>query len=297
MLISFIILTYNRSYETYEAIKNIIYHLNKPSGIIYEIIIFNNNSTADYSDLEDYIAKFPFVKYIKNEKNEGVAIGRNKAFSYAQGEICISLDDDAEFIEENIIEKTLKLFAEYKQSKVALLTYKVVERSDGSIDIASKNKDDLKKDQFYTTYFKGGAHAVIKSVFDELGGYTTTGLYGAEEYDLAYRILDKGYRILHTSDISILHKKAASGRQNYPDQLGNLLLNKSIIAYRFLPFRYFISHLFMWSGFFIMKTNGNIWALLKYVFQAIKTVISTDRQPISKSTIQYIQNIGGRVSY
>ena len=168
MVVSFVILSYNRPSETIEAVDNVLHFLNHPEDVEIEIIIINNNSSADYSSLEEYIESIEnrkTVKYIRNDSNLGVAGGRNQGMNMARGSIIFSLDDDAEWREKNLIDHSRSLFEKYADQKVGVLTFKVVEQSDGSIDIATKDKSKLNQDEFFTTYFKGGAHAVLKDVF------------------------------------------------------------------------------------------------------------------------------------
>ena len=299
MKVSFFILTYNRPEETIEALENIIHFLHHPEFVEIEIIIVNNNSSIDYTILENYIHKPKdiCIKYVINEDNKGVAGGRNQAMALCSGDILISLDDDAEFRESDIIVNTIDLFNSHQYKSVGLITYKVVEQSDGRVDIATKNKDNLNKKEFYTTYFKGGAHAIKKDVFKKLGGYEIGGIYGAEEYDLSYRLLDNGYKILHTSDISILHKKSPTGRENYSVQLGYLLQNKSLLAHKYLTRKYFISHLILWSLHYLMKTQGNLLGLIRFLRSTIQLSKITSKTPISIETMEYIKSVGGRLIY
>lgn len=299
MKVSFFILTYNRPQETIEALDNIISFLECPEFVEIEIIVINNNSSTDYTVFESYIQNIEHIniKYVINADNKGVAGGRNQAMNLCSGDILISLDDDAEFRESDIINRTIDLFDSHQHNNVGLITYKVVEKSDGRVDIATKNKSNLKRKEFYTTYFKGGAHAIKKDIILKLGGYDIGGLYGAEEYDLSYRLLDHGYKILHTSNVSILHKKSPSGREDYSVQLGYLLQNKSLLAYKYLKLKYFISHIFLWSLHYLYKTNGNIKGLGHFLNSTNEIRKSINKRPISEETVDYIKSIGGRLIY
>ena len=299
-IISFVILSYNRPQETIEAVENIADFIDHPSGVIIEIIIVNNNSVVDYSTLEDYINSIDnsiSIKYIKNDSNLGVAGGRNQGMDMAKGSIVFSLDDDAEWREKDLISRTQNLFERYRTENVGILTFKVVEQSDGSIDIASKDKSVWNKDEFFTTYFKGGAHAILKNVFTELNGYDLASQYGAEEYDLSYKVLDHGYTIVHTSDVSILHKRASAGRNTSLKHKYFLMKNKTLLAYKYLPKKYYFSHLILWSGFFLKNTRFSIPELIRCLRDIIKEKKSIKRSPISPRTVNYIKSIRGRLTH
>ena len=302
MKFSFIILTYNRAQATREAIDNVLFFLDLPVGCSRELILVNNNSSEDYSDLETYLKHLELdskqeITYFKNDKNLGVAGGRNQAMQAASGDIVISLDDDAEFREKDTLATILDLFDKYKNEGVKLLTFKVVEQADGSVDIATKNPANYKINEFYTSYFKGGCHAILNESLKEVGLYELDGLYGAEEYDLAYKFIDYGYKIVHSSSISILHKRVLSGRMQSKEVYARLMKNKTILAYKYLPYRYYISHFALWSVFFLLKSKFKFFFWWKTCKEILKAVAQTARKPISKQAQMYILKNGGRLSY
>tara|TARA_B110000093_G_scaffold72323_1_gene78647 strand:- start:7940 stop:8851 length:912 start_codon:yes stop_codon:yes gene_type:complete len=300
-IISFIILSYNRPQETIEAIDNVINFLDTPEGYFKEIVIVNNNSKVDYTICEHYIddnleSDIHKIVYIKNSENSGVAGGRNIAMKKSTGDVIVSLDDDAEFRERNLIEYIEQLFKKHKKDKVAIIGFNIV-NLDGSIVISSKRKDKFTEKEFFTSYFAGGAHALQKSLLDEIGYYEKGELYGAEEYDLSYRTLDSGHQILHCSNLSILHKKSMNGRLDIGDETGMLLKNKSLLAYKYLNKKYYYSHLFFWSLFFLKNCGLRLKKLRHFIKITNKEAKQIVRTPIKNSTVNYILSIGGRLRY
>lgn len=95
--ISILIITYNRPADLLELLVDLGKQVNT-GEVLEEILILNNASTDDYSEVTGYIANHPELKatYIWSDVNLGVAKGRNK-LSMAKGSLLLSIDDDMVF--------------------------------------------------------------------------------------------------------------------------------------------------------------------------------------------------------
>jgi glycosyltransferase involved in cell wall biosynthesis len=60
-------------------------------GYEHEIIIVDNGSE---DGIDDYIKMFPRVKFIKNEENRGISIGKNQGINASSGDYLLLLDGD-----------------------------------------------------------------------------------------------------------------------------------------------------------------------------------------------------------
>ena len=151
---------------------------------------------------------------------------------------------------------------------------------------------------FFETYFyAGGAHAVKREVISSLGNYPDDFFYGMEEYDLSFRILDKGYSIVYSDQIVMLHKESPLGRKPKKEKLQMMWVNKSKVAYRYLPKKYFYSTAFMWSLQYLKMTGFNIGGFFNG-WKKIFSIPSTEKRvPISKSTMEYLRSVEARLWY
>ena len=53
----------------------------------------------------------------------------------------------------------------------------------------------------------------------------------------------------------MLHKESPEGRQATMDKLKGMWLNKSIVAYTYLPKGYFMTTAMMWSLFYLVNSK------------------------------------------
>ncbi len=93
-LISIIIPAYNaKKYliSTNESVLNQTYKK-------VEILVCDDGSTdGTYDLISEYMKKYPFIRYLRNEKPKGACAARNLGINAAEGEYITGLDDDDEF--------------------------------------------------------------------------------------------------------------------------------------------------------------------------------------------------------
>lgn len=306
--LSFIVITYNRPDDALELMKNIA-GLDEAATLLEEIILVNNRSTASYQQVEEYIksqSTLPF-RYMVAPENLGVARGRNYALQFATAPILILLDDDAVLQNKDALLRTIAAFdakpAGYESidRPTAIVSFKVLYYDTLQMQqngLPHKKYDRYKdKHSFYTYYYAGGAHAIKREVLDQVGYYPEDFFYGMEEYDLAYRIIDRGYAIQYNDSIVMLHKESPLGRKPTSEKLKMMWVNKSKVAWRYLPRSYFYSTAFLWSIEFLRKAGFN----LRQYFRGWRAVLgvprSEKRRPVSRKTIAYLRSVEARLYY
>lgn len=306
--LSFIIITYNRPDDALELLQNIA-GLDEAGSLLEEIILVNNRSTVSYSKVQEYVRSAPSLpfKYIDAPDNLGVAKGRNFALKFATAPILILLDDDAVLQNKDALKQTLQAFEHRPdgytdlQRETAIVSFKVLyydtlEMQQNGLPHKKYNKYK-DKDSFYTYYYAGGAHAIKRDVLEQVGYYPEDFFYGMEEYDLGYRILDKGYSIQYNDSIVMLHKESPLGRKPASEKLKMMWVNKSKVAWRYLPKVYFYSTAFLWSFQFLRVTGFN----LKHYFRGWKAILAIPkkekRNKISAATMAYLRKVEARLYY
>lgn len=201
-LVSVIIPVYNAG-EFIERCLDAIIASSYPS---FEIIMIDDCST----DESVSIARQKGVEIHQLHEQSGPAIARNKGAKYARGQILLFIDSDIIVRRETI---TLVVTSFQSNPDIVALF--------GSYD------DDPAKENFISQYrnlfhhfqhqysakdaftFWAGCGAILKKVFDEVGGFDQEKYSKPciEDIELGYRISKKGYRILLNKDIQVKHLK------------------------------------------------------------------------------------------
>ncbi|TCJ17458.1 glycosyltransferase family 2 protein [Flaviaesturariibacter flavus] len=301
--LSFIIITYNRPADALELLQNIV-SLNDAPALLEEVILVNNASTDDYSAVKDFAASVREVniRYIDAPGNLGVAKGRNYAITFATAPILIMLDDDAVMGNANCLQQLVREFATKNTERPkAIVSFKVIYYENGQMQVNAlphKRFDAFKDKPFFETYYyAGGAHAIRREVLEAVGNYPEDFFYGMEEYDLSYRILDRGWSIVYSDKIIMRHKESPLGRKPRADKLRMMWVNKSKVAWRYLPKPYFYSTAFMWSLQYLKETGFSLKGYFAGWKQVLAISRSEARKPVSEKTLEYIRSLKARLWY
>ena len=301
--LGFIIISYNRPADALALLQNIS-QLDEASALLQEIILVNNASTDSYSEVKEFIntkTDRPF-KYFDAPENLGVAKGRNYALQKSTAPILIMLDDDAVLQNKDALVNLVKEFNNQNTYRPkAIVSFKVLYYDTLQMQVNAlphKRFGEYKDKSFFETYYyAGGAHAVKREVIEKLGSYPEDFFYGMEEYDMSYRILEAGYSIVYSNKVIMLHKESPFGRKSIKEKLRMMWVNKSKVAYRYLPKKYFYSTAFMWSLQYLRKTGFDIKGFF-IGWKEIKQIRKTEkRNTLGTSTLKYLKEVKARLWY
>lgn len=239
MKLSIIIVNYNVRY----FLEQCLHSVQKACGdLAAEVIVVDNHSTD--GSLEYLHPKFPRVRFMASEANEGFAKACNKGLTGVSGEYvlflnpdtivgedsfstCISffethpdcgavgvkmLDGSGNFLKESKRSFPSPLTSLYKLFGLALLfpRSKTFSRYHlGHLDANEDHEVDV---------LAGAFMMVRKQVLDRTGGFDETFFMYGEDIDLSYRIQKAGYKNYYVAGTSIIHFKGEStkrGSLNY----------------------------------------------------------------------------------
>lgn len=301
--LSIIIISFNRVSDTLELLSDISNLSNKE--LLANVVILNNKSTDDYFSIIEFIEQnkqIPF-EYVVAPENLGVSRGRNYATKFAKGEIFIYLDDDVNLNDKDILNKMLHALntEKYGERKLGVVSFKVLYKSTMQLQqnaLPHKKFEKYKdRNEFPTYYYAGCAHAKTKEAWEAAGPYPENFFYGMEEYDFSFRVLDNGYYIKYDNSATILHKESPLGRKTKAEKLKMMWVNKSKVAWRYLPKKYFYSTAIMWSIEYLRKTNFHLKGFLTGWKEIFKIPSAEKRTPIGNSTLEYLKKVEARLWY
>jgi GT2 family glycosyltransferase len=298
--LSFVIITYNRPEDMLALAQNIS-RLNGIGEWVEEVIVVNNRSTVSYAPLETYIAAHPDIpfKYYIAPDNLGVSRGRNYAISLSRSPILVFLDDDALIRNDNALPAISAIFEE--NAAIGIVAFKIYYSSTRELQVNAfpHKRFEERKDwaHFDTAYFSGAAHAIRRSVFEEAGYYPENFFYGMEEYDLSYRAIDKGFTIRFDDRVLIWHKESPEGRLPPREKLRGMWVNKSKVAWKYLPGRYFVSTAFLWSMEYFSKSGWDVVGFIKGWREVFRIPGKEPTSRIGASALTYLRRVNARLSY
>ena len=300
MKISVIFITYERPEELLLALESVVSQTRVPD----EVIVVDNSNTdsvsESFSQIGTEIGVYDFpICYKRMEENLGVAGGRNKGIELSSGDVNVFLDDDAVFFDNSVLEKTEIEFE--KDPALGVIAYKSIDYHSGEVrpwELPIRNKAQHSIAQ-EVSYYVGVGHAIRKDVFSRVGRYSVDSLYGAEELDLSYRIMETNYSIMYFPDMVVRHMKADVGRAPMRENLVSLIDARLTISIRYFPLWIAFPSSFAYLMLVMLsyKTIG-----LRLIAAAINPWIKLMKGEINRNlltgrAIKRIRSLEGRVFY
>jgi len=298
--IAIIIITYNRPADMLALAMN-IEKLSSKKELLEEVIIVNNNSTESYDAVKSFIQENPSTpfKYIESKENLGVSRGRNFAIDQSKAPILVLIDDDAEFQDTDALKRINEAVIENPLAGILAMKILYFQNSQFQLNAFPHKSFEKRKhlQSFETYYFAGCGNIIVKEAFDIAGPFPTDFFYGMEEYDLSYRILDAGYTIKYIANIVLLHKESPEGRQTKSDKLRGMWVNKTKVAWRYLPMPCYFTTAIMWSMFFLLNSKFDLIGFINGWLAIVTIPFKEKRNKVSKLSEEYLNKVEARILY
>jgi GT2 family glycosyltransferase len=198
----------------------------------------------------------PGARALGLREDVGIPGGRNAGVPHARGDVLFFLDDDASLAEDDaLLQVAEKLAAD---PRLGLLQLRVVPRSGGRArrDWVPRLRVGNPARSSDVTVVWEGAVAMPRRVFDEVGGWPAEFVHAHEGIDLAWRVMDAGYRIHYAGDVAVLHPaQAAPMPHRYSFYFG--ARNRVWLARRYLA----LPLGFLYVGTFALRTLPRVRSL------------------------------------
>ena len=215
--VSALVLTYNRAKR---CIDSAWHNALAMQGLRAEILVINNGT--DPVSLPAAIANVP-CRVLQMPRNLGAA-ARNEGLRVARGSAVVALDDDS-YIDPGLIENLLASLR--RDPRIGAVAFRI--------------QNGVQEEScLLPTVFHGCACGFRRRALREVGGYPAGYLYYGEEYDLAFRLYQAGYRIVVSSEPRrVRHVRDGAGRSS--DRILRLLVrNNTYLWFKYLPLRHIL---------------------------------------------------------
>ena len=262
-------------------------------GSCSEILVFLDGC-SDFS--EDLIQKFPDCYWEVSKKSIGASPARNSLYKKAQGTLIFGFDDDAHPLQSDFVERAKRLFKVHKE--LGIITFEEIKgvfESDHEALLQHQKQKD-----FFCSEFVGCGFVICKEVYGKTDGFPLwMDIYG-EESSVSIQVVNEGYTILYTTNISVNHRvdKTYRGHSGYNyTRFQKQLTNTTLFYIVHYPFSLVLKRLIKlyWHNFrkygiknrFFFKAfvAGGFQALIKF-FRVLKF-----RKVVKMGTLQRMRNL------
>lgn len=186
--------------------------------------------------------------------NRGVPEARNIGASSVPGDVLLFLDDDVDLIGSDFLARAVSRFQ--ADPALAVVQPRAVDPDGGRT--ARRHVPRLRAADPARSgdvaWFWEGASLLRRSAFDEIGGWPGHFFYGHEGIEVAWRLVDAGYRIYYDADLTVRNPPAVPFRGPQHRYLN--ARNRVWVARRNLPAPLLVGYLAVWVVATFARAGG-----------------------------------------
>ncbi len=202
--VSVVVLTHGRR----ETLRRLLGELERLRGPDCEVVVVDNGS--DDGTAAMVAADFPGARLLALPRNVGVG-ARNRGLAAARGELCVCLDDDVGGLEPAHLRHLRARFR--AEPRLGAVCFRVTRPDDGSTcDWVHRRPIDQADRGFETYEITEGAVALRREAAAAAGWYPEDFFLSHEGLDLAYRLLNRGWRIVYDPAVTVRHARHPAAR-------------------------------------------------------------------------------------
>jgi len=174
------------------------------------------------------------VKAVHLPEDLGIPGGRNAGVPAVSGELLFFLDDDASLEAPDALARVARRFAD--DPRLGMLQLRVAPLEAGGAPardwVPRLRVGDRARSSDITAVWEG-AVAMRRSAFESVGGWPEDFRFVHEGIDLAWRVMDAGWRVAYAGEIAALHPSPTGTPHGYSFYYG--ARNRAWLARRHLP--------------------------------------------------------------
>ena len=222
--VSIVVLSHNRKDALEKNLVNLL-QLVQQHGC--ELIVVDNASTDGSTDvIRRASAGRGGIQVLLNDRNLGVAGGRNAGWRMATRDFLLNIDDDT-LVTGNDILKMLGVLQE--RIDIGIVSPRISHAGTGAMQL------DLGDGEYQLTSFHGACHMVRRSLLQEIGFNDEACTFGGEELDLSIRARAAGYDVIYTPCVTALHDNHPRKGREGSDRLVRWLYNFVRVHHKHFP--------------------------------------------------------------
>jgi GT2 family glycosyltransferase len=216
------------------------------------LVVVQGASVAIPSD----VAGGTGVEVLRLEKNAGIPGGRDAGMRAVDADVVFFLDDDARYARPDVAAGVLGDMA--ARPSLAVVSLRIVDEEGETLSRhVPRIGGGSAGRSGPTTTFLGGACAIRRSAYLEVGGYHAAYWYGHEELDLAWRLLDAGWDVWYEGAPAVIHPHAPVGASD-GSRWSLLGRNRVRLARRNLPHPIDWAHTVVWLGIGLVRARSAV---------------------------------------
>jgi len=257
LIFSILITTYNRLNELKITLQSLedFYIRND----IEFLICVDGSTDGTYVFLKE---NYPNITLINHTTPKGLIASRNELLSLTKAQYAISLDDDANFLSDNVLESIEKVFKKYPKCGLqAFSIYWDLEKPNNTL-----KHEELER----VKGFVGCGHVWNMKAWKAIPNYPAWFVFYGEEDYAAFQLFKKDWHIYYNPEVLVHHHvniKQRSTQKDYSTRLRRSLRSGWYLYFLFYPIK-LIPRRFLYTLWIQLKTRvfkGNIKAILAII--------------------------------
>ncbi|MFI5678534.1 glycosyltransferase family 2 protein [Streptomyces cellulosae] len=197
------------------------------------------------------------VTAIDVEENLGCPGGRNVALArlreFGDVDVVVELDDDGLLVDPDVLRRVGDLFA--ADPRLGIVGFRIADEHGQTQQrhVPRVGSSDPLRGG-YVTGFLGGGHAFRMAMLDQTGDWPARFFFAHEEIDLAWRAVDRGWRILYAPELVLRHPRTSPARHAIYYRVN--ARNRVWLVRRRLPAALIPVHLGVWIALTLLRVRS-----------------------------------------